>query len=385
MSALQRELNVFFSKIQGCDYNIQAVTKGAFTQARSKLKPEAFKELNQIVVEDFYEVAEYRIWGTHRVLAIDGSTINLPTHTTTINEFGQHAVGCKADVMRSMARISLCYDVLNLLTLDACIDRYDISEQTLLKRHLEQVSFHTGDLLLLDRGYASIALMYTLQKRGVDFCMRMKANWWKKVRAFNESGLESAEVVFKLPLKDSHLLNTHASADRTVRCRLVAITLDTGEKEILCTSLLDQSTYTIAELKKLYHLRWNVEEAFKLLKCRISLESFSGKTANAVRQDFYAKIFMMTLCAAISFPIEKQLRQEHEQSKQKNALQVNRTNALAFLRESWVAFWFKRKRRQAIASMDNILLKTAEAVRKGRKFERKKTPKKPPSMNYKPL
>lgn len=385
VSSLQRELNQFFSKVQGLDYNIQSVTKGALTQARAKLKPEAFLELARIGVEAFYDGAPYHIWKNHRLLAIDGSRITVPTHATTKEVFGEMGVGCKADVMRCMAHVSICYDVLNLITLDASIDRYDVSESSLLKSHLQKVSFLEGDILLADRGYPSIGLMYTLKQRGVEFCFRMKENWWKEVEKFNASGVQSSEVKFELPQKDLHLKTEHGSDSTSVRCRLVAIVLETGEKEILCTSLLDEDTYSIADLKELYHYRWGVEEAYKLLKCRVQLEVFSGKTADAVKQDFYAKIFMMTTCAVMSFPIENKVREESRIAHQKHAKQINRTNALGFFRESWVALWFHQKKDQVLAALDHILTKTKEIVRPGRSNPRKKTPKKPPPMNYKQL
>lgn len=385
VSSIQRELNAFFSKVQGLDYSIQAVTKGALTQARVKLKPEAFIEMNQLAGQEFYDEAPYHIWKTHRLLAIDGSTLNLPSHATIREAFGQMLVGCKADVGRSMARISLCYDVLNLLTLDARIDGFNVSETALLKEHLSAVSFKKADIILADRGYPSIALMYVLQQMGIAFCMRMKDSWWKEVEKFSASKSESCEVVFELPKKDKHLQEKWQCAQSTVRCRLVSIELDNGEKEILCTSLLDEKIYTIADLKELYHYRWNVEEGYKLFKCRAQLEVFSGKTANAIKQDFYAKIFMMTMCAVLSFPIEKKVREEADKEKRKHAQQINRTNALSFCREAWIVIWLKKQKNKVLSSLDNILLKTTDIVRPGRKFQRKKRPKYPPPMTYKQL
>lgn len=88
-------------------------------------------------------------------------------------------------------------------------------------------------------------------------------------------------------------------------CRLNKVVLEIGEKEILCTSLLDDKEYKHEEFQGLYYLRWNIEEAYKLLKSRIEVERFSGKTALAIRQDFYAKIFLMSLTAAYAHPIEE--------------------------------------------------------------------------------
>ena len=276
-------------------------------------------EMSQLAVEEFYNGAPYHVWKRHRLLAIDGSTLNLPAHDTTREEFGEMGVGCNADVKRSMARISICYDVLNLVTLDARIDRFDVSERALLKEHLSAVSFKKGDILLADRGYPSIALMYSLQRMGIAFCFRMQETKWKEVERFKASGDSSREVVFELPQKDKRLQDQWLCTENTVRCRLASIELDNGEREILCTSLLDEKTYTNADLKELYHYRWNVEEGYKLFKSRAHLEVFSGKTANAIKQDFHAKIFMMTVCAILSFPIEKKVREEISSEKRKHA------------------------------------------------------------------
>ena len=386
-SSLQRELNRFFGKICGLDYSIHAVTKGALSQARAKLKPEAFIELSKIAIREFYEGAAYRVWKKHRLLAVDGSTLNLPSHPSIKKEFGKMGVGCKADVERSMATISLCYDVLNLITLDSRIAAYNVSESALMKQHLEAVSFQKGDVLLGDRGYPSIALMYTLQQQGVHFCLRMKDNWWKEVEAFNKSGRQSTEVIFTLPNKDKHLQQQYQSGDACVRCRLVAIMLDSGEKEILCTSLLDEQEYSNEVMKELYHYRWNVEESYKLFKCRAQLEVFSGKTAHAVQQDFYAKVFMMNMCAILSFPIEEKVRAEHKsaQRKRKYSNQINRTNVIGFCKDAWITIWFKNKLEQVWEALEYVLLKSTDIIRPGRKFKRKKSSKKPPAMTYKHL
>ena len=54
VKSIQRELNYFYAKLKQEDYSIQEVTKGALSHARKKLKPDAFVELNQTVVNTFY-------------------------------------------------------------------------------------------------------------------------------------------------------------------------------------------------------------------------------------------------------------------------------------------------------------------------------------------
>jgi hypothetical protein len=47
-SSIQRELDRFYKALSDEDFNIRAVTKGALTQARANLNPEAFKRLNTV-------------------------------------------------------------------------------------------------------------------------------------------------------------------------------------------------------------------------------------------------------------------------------------------------------------------------------------------------
>mgnify|MGYP002079359385 CR=1 FL=1 len=134
--------------------------------------------------------------------------------------------------------------------------------------------------------------------------MRMKDNWWLAVDKFDKSGLNEQIATFKLPKKDRKLLKDFpAWYDKEIKCRLIKVELPNGESEMLCTSLTDMEKYVYDDFVELYHYRWNEEEAFKLLKCRIEVENFSGKTATAVKQDFYAKMFLLTLCAAYAHPI----------------------------------------------------------------------------------
>jgi hypothetical protein len=387
MSSLQRELNRFYAKIMDKDFSIRQVTKGALSQARAKLKPEAFLDLNKEGCRTFYKHAPYLQWGNHRLLAGDGSVLILPNHPTTREEFGVYKMGPpNSPSERCMARTSIVYDVLNLITVDAIIDKYTTSEQQMLQQHLSRVQFLKGDLLLLDRAYPSLALMFNLQQRGIEFCIRLKAGRWKESQKMLLNGETDKVVTFTLPHKDRHLQEENAGSVPSVTCRLVVVELETGEKEVLCTSLMNKTQYPHSDFKELYGLRWNIEEAYKLYKQRIKWEAFSGKTARNIKQDFYAKVFMMTICAIVAHPIEQRVRKESQIAKdRKHPMQINRTDALAFCKDHWDRLWIRRKIKKALAALDDILIGSCEIVRPNRKFERNHKQKKPPSMAYKQL
>lgn len=384
-TALQRDLDRFYKSLYDEDFNIRAVTKGALTQARAKLNPWAFQRLNEVAVNTFYQEAEYYTWGGLRTLAVDGTRLLLPKHRTITEKYGEHSFGPKADSKRSMAIGSMLYDVLNCLTIDAALAPYSGSERDLLLGHLDKLG--EGDLLLLDRGYPCFWLLFLLKAKKIEFCVRLKKDWWLSVKDFTESGEKERVVSFKLPKKDRGKLSVYPDMmDKELRVRLIKVELDNGDIEVLCTSLLDPKEYPHIEFKELYHLRWNEEEAYKLLKARADLEAFSGKTARAVEQDFFAKIFVMTMCAAFALPIEEKVRKEYKEAEDKKyAQKINRTHALSSLTDMLIPVFLKRKFDRFLAAFDHLVYSTREIIRPGRSNPRNHHPKRQHHMNYKKL
>ena len=384
-SSIQRELDSFFKALSKSDFKIREVTKGAFSQARAKLNPWAFQRLNQVAVNRFYQSADFYLWGGMRVLAVDGTRLVLPNHPSVIKEFGQQQFGPKTDSPRSLAMGSMLYDVLNQITLDAQLAPYASSERDLLMQHMDKIL--EGDLLLLDRGYPCFWLLFMLKAKGIEFCVRLKEDWWLKVKDFTDSSETERVVSFTLPKKDWKKLDDYPQMqNQEITCRLVKIELPTGEKEILCTSLLDHQTFTHNDMEELYHSRWNEEEAYKLLKSRVEVENFSGKTAQAVKQDFHAKVFLMTLCAAYAHPIEERVMAEYKADQTRKFDQkINRTNALSMTQDILLMVFILKQFDKALDAFDNVVASTREIIRPGRSEPRNKKPKKLYSMNYKRL
>ena len=375
-SSLQRDLDRFYKQINQSNFSIREVSKSAFSQSRANLNPLAFKELNAVAGDGFYQCADFDTWNGLRLVAIDGSTIGLPNHQSIVEEFGQQGFGPKADSLRSLAKISFIYDVFNQITIDAQIDSFDTHELDLFERHSKHLK--PCDLLLMDRGYACFWTMFLLQAKGVSFCIRMKDNWWKVVHEFSKSTDNERFVEFSLPVKDRKKLAEFPQIwEKKITCRLIKVVLDDGSIEILCTSLLDQKAHPIEEFKELYHYRWAHEETYKIFKCRMEIEQFSGKTALAIKQDFYAKVFVMTMCAIMAYPIEEKVKAEYKKDQnRKHEQKLNRTSAIAFTQELIFAAIIKKQFQTAIQAFDSVLEKTREVIRPGRSFERKHKQKK---------
>jgi hypothetical protein len=385
-TSIQRDLDSFFGQLNDADFNIRAVSKGAFSRARAKLNPEAFKRLNEVVCNTFYEKSQYYTWFGYRVLSVDGTRLLLPKHESIQEKFGTYMFGPKADSEQSMALGSVLYDVFNQVNLDAEIACYSSSESSLLVKHLSKCK--EGDLLLLDRGYPSFWLLTLLIAKKLDFCVRLKANGWNVVNEFQNSDDIERIVKLKAPKSDDDKLAEYAHYQgKEIEVRLIKVLLNTGEIEVLCTSLLDTEKYEKEAFGQLYHFRWNQEENYKLLKARMEVERFTGKTATAVMQDFYAKLFTMSLMASYAHPIEAKVIAEHKADEENRQYdqKINRTYALAQTRGILVAIFIKKQFKKALNAFDELVYKTRELVRKARKNPIKKKPKRPYHMNYKVL
>jgi len=74
------------------------------------------------------------------------------------------------------------------------------------------------------------------------------------------------------------------------------------------------------------------------------VEYFSGKTAKAVKQDYYAKKFLLTLCAAYAYPIEERVRVEYKADENRKYDQkINRTNAIAMTKDILIAMFVRKE------------------------------------------
>lgn len=383
-TTIQKELDIFFKQVEGSDYSVRKVTKSAFSQARLHIDYLVFKRLNKVVCDSFYKRNQHYKWHNFRLLSVDGSRIQLPNHRSIKEEFGVQQMGPKADAETSLALISILYDVLNLVTLDSSIGKYTDSERDHLVEHLERTE--KGDLILLDRGYPCFWLLFLLTAKGLSFCVRLKGNWWNLVNAFTKEPEMEKIVTIDLPQKDFDKLSQYPDYDtRSLKVRLIKVLLPNGDVEILCTSLLDRNEYKMEEFKELYRKRWVIEEdGYKMLKCRSELENWSGKTAISVKQDFYAKIFTLSLLAAYKHPIEEKVKEEYKKEiNREHEQKINKTFALSVLKDNILEIFIKKNIETTIKYMDELIYKTREIVRPNRSNQRKKKPKKPFYTNYK--
>lgn len=338
------------------------VTKSAFSQARQKLKYQAFVELNHDQVNFFYDNFKYKKWHNYRLVAIDGSTCRLPYSKRIVGEFGI-ADTSETGTPLILARLSQAYDMLNHIVIDACLANYRTGEHELAEQHIK--SLQKGDLLLYDRNYASFWMFALLLSKEMHFCARLKIGSWKLAKELALSG-EKEMVAEIYASKASKRKCKELGLDSTpIRLRFICIELDTGGKEVLVTNLIDRVRHN--EFEDLYHQRWFVEESYKHLKSRCQIETYTGKSPLAVKQDFYAKIFTGNLTAILAFPVHRQISENTK--KRKAGYQLNFTQALSKMKDSVVLLFARPAERISgyIIHLWELFCANIEIVRPGRK------------------
>ena len=377
----QDELDKFFKTLCRFDVAKRVVSKAALTKARMKLKFEAFVDLNLQMIHYFEKHFNPRTWFGFRLLAIDGSTCRLPMQEGVVRHFGVWK--CRQGAHSPMARVSQLFDSLNKITVDAIIMPKHIGERELAAKHMLNVM--PNDLILLDRGYPAWWLFRLILSMNANFCARISCTKWKAVRKFFRSGLP--ETIVELPVNATSVAQCRQMGLDTapLKLRLVRIEND-GKVAVLITSLIDPEQYPIEIFNDLYHHRWPVEEDYKVMKCRMELENFSGKSALSVYQDFHAKVFAKNLVSILAFSVQNHLNRDTDIKKYR--YQINFTQVFS-MSKGVMALLFhdtSKRVRRLIADLQYIFQRTVEPIRPGRKYPRKhKAKPRKFFLQYKPI
>lgn len=315
--SIPKELDSF------CDYcNLKEVSRSAVTQARSKLSPYVFVKLNNLLVNEFYTDNKIKTLFGLRVFAVDGSMIELPSSLSVLQKYGEATN--QTDSKTPMARISKLFDPLNGITLDSIMAPYKANEREMAIQHFENIRSNGIDikntLVLFDRGYPSLALMVYMLKHNIEFVMRCSRQFLKEINTVASS--KKKDVVIRLSLRratraakaELKQLFPNLDFNEDITIRVVVITLSTGEKEVLITSLLDKKRYPYKIYLKLYFNRWGIEEGYKFLKVGVEVENFSGISCHAVEQDFYASVLTANARALLALEATEEITEEIENS-----------------------------------------------------------------------
>ncbi|MGB7294675.1 MAG: IS4 family transposase [Candidatus Aminicenantales bacterium] len=378
--ALQDELDEFFKLIQPGPGAERVVTKSAFSQARQKLKPSAFVELNQAQVSYFYDQFEPARWHGLRLLAMDGSLADLPNTAEVRAHFGVWRPASGGECPK--ARLSQLFDVSNKITLDALIAPKAQGERALAEQHCHHLT--ATDLVLLDRGYPAFWLFVAIRARQAHFCARMSLTQWKVVADFVASGQTEQLLHLQPGWHARQACQQRQLPTDALPVRLLRLEVGQAEPIVLITSLVETDQFPYAELQDLSLSRWPIETDYRHIKHRLEVENWTGLTVVAIYQDFQATVFTKNLAALVAQPVQPVVEQLC--ASRQHAYQINWANLFSKLKDTVVQLFVAANPGPLFQHLWQQMTRTLEPVRPNRSFPRKKRVKpRRFAMSYKPL
>lgn len=384
-SSIRNELTDYFN------YRTDCPSPSAFYQQRLKIKPEALYMLFRTFTAS-YKAARFKGF---RLLAVDGSTVHTPRNEKDASSYLFNGAGKKG---WNCAHINALYDLVNGLYVDAAIHPgKKPGEQAALESMLDRLEDPEHSIIIMDRGYESYQMVAGLQTRSIPFVLRVKkpssnrgflakadfpeleesdlpftcriayANSFKgeKKRArILEEGYKLSNRCFSYVSKKSPTYVFKPM--RVVKC---AGSPQAREPVYLLTNLPEES-FSFAEIKKLYLLRWGIETSFRELKYALSLLHFHSKKMDLIMQEMFARLVMYNFSHMITNQLKPEVRPGRKHSRQ-----INNTYAVKICRE-----YFRNK--ISPSDLKVLILRHTLPIRPDRHYKRKPNKKQPRTFNY---
>lgn len=357
------------------------ISKPGYLKQRMKLNPEAFVDLYRYHNKNFYSAKDAELYtlNGYLVLAVDGSDINIPTTSETLEIYGD--VSRRGGKPCAQLGLGCLYDSLNRMILEASINKANFNEMAIAEAQIEQVRDTIGDLpfmVTMDRGYPSIPAFLRMIDRKINFVARLRSSDFK-VEQQNLS-YDDEDVEIRLTKsRRNHYMNTSDEGIVTSRdsftMRMVRVWLDEEKTtyEILATNL-PRETFPKEEFKGIYHLRWQIETAFQVLKDRLQMENFTGTKSILLAQDIFSTIYVSNIAEDISREIEQE-QADHLKNDYKHRMALNRSVCIGLLKSDLIYILIEKNHKKQDELFQKLYEEISEnivPVRAGRHYHRTK-------------
>jgi hypothetical protein len=353
-SSIQSCLDRFFDETEDGKVHM---SEQSFSEARAKIKWEGFSELHKHTVNLTY-TGHYATWHGYRVMAVDGTKVQLPSDACLRKYFGATGKGATAVTGQG----SGLYDICNKIMVDARLEPLSVSEIELAKSHISELCRlppFGKECVIFDRGYACFDLIETLVVNKVSFVMRVKQKFFN-VQAD------------KLEVGDHSIaLSKKGRADISVR--VLKFILPSGETEVLVTDITDRRM-GVKAFKALYFKRWSIETKYDEIKNKLEVENFSGRTFNAIMQDFFITMYMANVVAAAYWEAQPVVDEQQNSKDNKYQYHVNVNHAIGTLKDRFIIAMLEpntKKRKKVISHILALLAHHAVPARPNRSIPRK--------------
>ena len=221
-----------------------------------------------------------------RLVAIDGSTFELPDEAQNAQNFGYPGSSTSAagHAGYPQARCAVLVECATHAILGANLGPYRSGEWELTKPLLPRLG--PGMLCMADRGFNGFEWWQQAQATGADLLWRCGSTWQLPVQRVLDDGSFLSAI-------RPNGVGRERAAEQAITVRVIEYALpgldDAQPRYRLLTTLLDPQRAPAMELAALYHQRWEIEALFDELKTHLrqSRRVLRSKTPELVRQEFY--------------------------------------------------------------------------------------------------
>lgn len=175
----------------------------------------------------------------------------------------------------------------------------------------------------------------------------------------------------KVTSDDCIVSHTFIKTKINVKLRVLQIHLkdskDNDIIEILLTNIFEDD-FTPEDFKELYHLRWGIETKYDDIKNKLEIESFSGTSPLAVRQDFFATMFLSNLASMMIAENIDEINRLHNSGNNKYQYKANINTTISLLAEKVIQLFTvsKRKGRKILGFIYSEIQKSVVPIRPNR-------------------
>jgi len=348
-TTLQTRLNLFYQHMKGGE----PISQQAFSKLRMNFDHSPFETMVRTLVRKEYSGQyDLPLWCGYHIFGIDGSYLQLPRFDALRKTFGVRGRGGTCPC----AGISVLYDVMHSWALNPILTGASMNEREECEGHVdflcrEMPNTAQNSIVLLDRGYPSLALFKKLQASGLKYLARCSAQ-------------------FLSPINDAPLGDSVAVLEKDFSVRVFKFVLPCGEVETLVTNLFELHE---SLLPNLYALRWGIEVAYFKLKRELCIEKFSGKTPNSIRQDFWASFVLLNAVAVFQREANEVVEERRTEKPAKHSYRARTSDLIITLRDRFIFAVLCGDKSFADAEMKHIIRTMARAVspvRPGRAYPR---------------
>jgi hypothetical protein len=295
ITEVARQLEV---ALPGRDGNL-TVASSALTQARTRLGAEPMQWLFERSADAWAGAsADHDRWRGLALYAVDGTTLRVADSVENRAHFGDQDSGRHPDGRAE--RVS-GYPLMRLVVLMA-LRSHALAAATFGPYRTDERSYaralwsHVPDqsLVLLDRNYVQASVLVPLMTTGTERHWMTRAKSTTQFRRIRRLGAGDELVEFAVSSearRKNPALPTHFDA-RAIRYQRKGF-----RPQLLLTSLVDPERYPAAELRALYHERWEIELGFGEIKTDMleRLETIRSKSPTAVAQETWGLLIAYNL------------------------------------------------------------------------------------------